>query len=282
MEALPLDGAKSELRLGPRPVDYKRLGSIAGEWDSIAALRDEQMRSGRDVSFDRVLAPALEQLLREEDRSAVFDAGCGTGVLAERIADRVGHLIGVDISEESIRIAQSRTGAHSNLTFIHESIQSFANTHPESVFSCAIANMVLMDVLDLNEVVRAVRRLLRPGGGFIFSITHPVHWPAYKEYQHASWFSQDNEIAIEAPFTISNDNRGNITTHVHRPWSMYQSVLESNGFSIKDTYEPQPDLKTEAKYPQPWERPRFLVVQCQQVDANNKRMRCPLHWGLER
>lgn len=259
MVTLSLDSAK----VVSKPARYKRLEDVASEWDALADLRDEQMRSGRDVSFDRVIAPEFEEILGGEDCSMVFDAGCGTGALAERIASRVEHLVGVDVSKESIRIAQGRTATNSKLTFIHDSIQSFADRQAANTFSCAIANMVLMDVLSLCEVVRAVRRVLRPGGGFIFSITHPVHWPVYKGYHQAPWFTYDDEIPIEAPFTISNDDQGEITTtHVHRPLSAYRSALKSNGFTIENLYAPLPDHKTEAKYPQPWSGPRFLIFQC--------------------
>lgn len=259
MATLSLDSAK----VISEPAEYKRLEDVASEWDALANLRDEQMRSGFDVSFSRVLAPKFEEILGGEDCSMVFDVGCGTGALAERIASRVELLVGVDVSKESIRIAQSQTATTPKLTFIHDSIQSFADRQAANTFSCAIANMVLMDVLNLCEVVRAVRRVLRPGGGFIFSITHPVYWSVYKGYRQASWFEYKNEIPIEAPFTISKDDQGKITTtHVHRPLSAYQCALESNGFTIENFYAPLPDHKTEAKYPRPWSVPRFLIFQC--------------------
>ena len=74
---------------------------------------------GLSPSYDRVLAAAtlmqdaywkswlLDRAgIRRGDR--VLDIGCGTGVLEERISGTTAEVIGVDITQEMVRLAQGK------------------------------------------------------------------------------------------------------------------------------------------------------------------------------
>lgn len=45
-----------------RPVTLKLIGEVVSEWDRVAEIRDEQIRSGIDISYDKVLVPSVLQL----------------------------------------------------------------------------------------------------------------------------------------------------------------------------------------------------------------------------
>ena len=53
---------------------------IIQEWDSIAEARLNQIDSGLDSSFSKVLAPAILNRLNQKELR-VLDIGCGTGTL---------------------------------------------------------------------------------------------------------------------------------------------------------------------------------------------------------
>ena len=50
----------------------------------------------------------------------------------------------------------------------------------EGQFDAVVSNMALMDMAEVEPLMRVATRLLRPGGRFVFSISHPVfnsgHW----------------------------------------------------------------------------------------------------------
>jgi hypothetical protein len=120
--------------------------------------------------------------------------------------------------------------------------------------------MVLMDVPDLDTFLTAAYHIVRPGGMFVFSVTHPWFWPRYYGYESEAWFNYNAEIFIESPFRISmQPDCGLVSTHVHRSLEAYVRALLSARFSIEMLREPMPSTEVAALYPMPWFYPRYLV-----------------------
>jgi SAM-dependent methyltransferase len=193
-----------------------RLRDLTREWDAVADLREEQIVSRTDLSFHLVLVPELERLARDANWSRVLDAGCGTGVLTSRLARRAKEVVGVDMSRASIEIANARHAA-SNITYVRSTLERYVAGLDHPTFTLAVCNMTLMTVPKLTMFAAAIARSLRPGGTFLFTVTHPWFWPAYWGYDKAPWFDYNRELAIEAPFRISLQDSPLMTTHFHRP-----------------------------------------------------------------
>jgi ubiquinone/menaquinone biosynthesis C-methylase UbiE len=245
----------------PFPAGSKSLQRIAEEWDSFAELRDEQLRTGQDLSFELVLKPTVLNLLEGADRRYVLDCGCGTGVLAEILAAQGGRVVGVDVSGESIRIARRHRGARTNIEYIESSIEEFASASTDRRFTAVVANMVLMDVPDLSSVLRSIASVLEPGGALIATITHPFFWPLYWGYADAPWFSYSKETGVSGPFAISLQPEGGPrTSHYHRPLSAYANEFTRCQLGLSDVVEPMPTGAASAMFPSPWRYPRFLAL----------------------
>ena len=243
----------------PKPVVGKAPTDVAREWDAIAHLRHDQMVSGRDLSFRHVLMPTIQRLLEGSNLGRVLDLGCGTGQLTARLAAMSAEVIAVDASLRSIEFARIICAESVNTSFIVASVEEFADQWRGPMFTTAVANMTLMDCMDLDSFIEAVSKVLVPKGRFVATITHPFFWPSYRGYADASWFSYEQEIVIEAPFGISAEPTNYVTTHVHRPLTSYMSSLAAAGFVVDSILEPYPDNETQSLYPDPWRFPRFLV-----------------------
>lgn len=237
---------------------------IAKEWDALATIRAKQLYDNEDVSMDYVLKPLIFKMAKDASFSNVIDLGCGTGYLTREIAQRATHVTGIDISNASIAIAKQRNKDISNILFKANAIETLT-IEDHNPFSLAIANMTLMDVVNLEATIRATSGLLEPEGYFIITITHPYFWPLYWNYAHKEWFSYKKEIEIEGNFNISLNETTYKTTHIHRPLEMYVNLLCSNGFTIETLYEPIPDKDIMKKYPKKWEYPRFLGIKCKKI-----------------
>ncbi len=121
--------------------------------------------------------------------------------------------------------------------------------------------MVLMNVLDAGNFLHAAHRVLRPGGALIATLTHPCFWPVYKGYDSEPWFDYSQETLINAPFTISLEEKSDFsTTHVHRPLSQYLTSAVDAGFEIHEVREPLPNPVLMAKYPTTWKYPRYIAI----------------------
>lgn len=234
---------------------------IASEWDLIAESRSEQLINHKDISMDHVLIPFIIQSMSEAVLENVIDIGCGTGYATSRYGGKIKKLTGIDLSSKSINEAKKKCENNINFSFINSSIETFSNTTTER-FSLGIANMTLMGVVNLDQVVISVNKVLLNDSLFVITITHPFFWPFYWGYYKESWFSYSREIEVEGNFSISLDSSNFITTHYHRPVEMYINTLIKNDFEVLNISEPLPSLEIQKLYPNKWEFPRFLGIIC--------------------
>lgn len=249
----------------PKPLKLSDVSqpSIVSRWNSIAEERDQQLRQGLDLSYREVLRPAIvnRSLLVKPKRC--LDVGCGTGVLTEELARICPVVVGVDPSENSVRLARKNKPPNLPVEYIVADVSTLAESYSGDAFDLIVANMVLMDVIDLNQFVTGVRKLLKDGGVFLATITHPFFWPLYWGYFQEEWFKYDSEIAIESHFKISLAAQSEHTTvHFHRPLQAYSRILRKAGFCFT-LAELTPDPTAEKSYPVPFEYPRFLIFECE-------------------
>jgi SAM-dependent methyltransferase len=229
--------------------------------------------SGADISYNQVITPALQKLLRQIDTSNVLDVGCGTGIFTARLSESADKVTGIDPSRKSIEIA--RTLRLNQTTFIQSTAEDYSSEY-KSTFTAIVANMVLMDVLNLDAFLDACRRMLVDKGALAFSITHPCFWPEYYGYSNENWFDYGTETIIESPFRISADRRGSlISTHIHRPLSAYVNGFARRGLAIKAIIEPAPPEDVDEAYRAAWKHPRYIVGLLQLVRRPRGGQRLP-------
>lgn len=238
---------------------------VRREWDALAPLRWEQILSGADVTFNEVLLPAVESLIPQgSERMIALDVGCGIGASTKAVAHHFKEIDAIDPSHVSIGLAKKLVSGIAR--DIQEcSIENFAATTKRR-YDVVVANMVLMDVPDLDTFLDSIRRILRPGGRFIYTTTHPFFWPQYYGYSEEHWFKYLDTAFVRAPFKISADRTNQLqSTHVHRPLSAYFAALKAARLRTDVLLEPTPSPAVEARYSQPWRFPRYLVARCRKI-----------------
>jgi SAM-dependent methyltransferase len=238
---------------------------VIAEWDALAPLRYKQITSGADVTFNKVLMPEIVTLLPSGSRKMLaLDAGCGVGASTRFLQEYFKSVDAIDPSNVSIELAKgllNQRQGHLHRTTIEEYSRATKRR-----YHTVVANMVLMDTPSLSSFLNAVCMLLRPGGGFIFSITHPFFWPRYYGYEQEDWFSYERTIYIRAPFRISNDQISFVeSTHVHRPLHRYVEALSEAGLRIDSVIEPLPTGDIQSLYANRWQFPRYMIVRCRRA-----------------
>ncbi|MEL7569168.1 MAG: class I SAM-dependent methyltransferase [Eubacteriaceae bacterium] len=241
--------------------------SIANEWDIISPLRNELIESGKDISFNKILVPCIISSLKNCNLEWVVDCGCGTGKLTSIIANRAKKVDGIDISKKSIEIAYNNNIENENVNLYNMSIEDYAEDKQENITLC-IANMVFMNVVDLNKVLNTINKILKKDGILIFTITHPCYWSLYWNYANKSWFDYSKEIIMECQFSTTLSKNLGISTLVHRPLTYYINSLISSGFQILDIQEPYPENIIENDNYK-FLYPRFLYVKCKKINSNS-------------
>jgi ubiquinone/menaquinone biosynthesis C-methylase UbiE len=121
----------------------------------------------------------------------------------------------------------------------------------DSSFDVALANMSLMDIEDGEGAIREVGRVLREGGVFVASISHPCFdngsnsdWVAVKStlskprvYRRIRTYR--NPFSEKIPWRVGETER-KFTWSFHRPLKWYAKALRSNGMTIAALEEPEP------------------------------------------
>lgn len=142
-------------------------------WDTNAAFWDERMGEGNGF-FDVLLWPAVEKLLKPEPGERLLDIACGNGVTSRRLAKEKVSVTAFDGSRAMIALASAR-GGPSNIDYRvidatdYEALMSLGT----GAFDAALCNMALMDMANIDPLMNALVVLLKPGGRFVFSVTHP-------------------------------------------------------------------------------------------------------------
>lgn len=144
-------------------------------WDQNAAYWDEKMGEGND--FQRILiAPACERLLNMQPGETVLEIACGNGVFARHLARAGIRVLATDFSASMVEHARARSTQYSDLI----EYRQVDGTSEEQIvalgeqrFDAAVCNMAIMDMAEIEPLMRGIRRVIRPGGRFVFSLCHP-------------------------------------------------------------------------------------------------------------
>ncbi len=101
-----------------------------------------------------------------------LDAGCGTGILSRRLAERGCDVIGVDASPKMIEVAKrlGRSGPVADKLGFHviETIEKL--DLPESTFDGIVCSSVVEYIDNPSQAVSEFARLLKPGGLLLISV----------------------------------------------------------------------------------------------------------------
>jgi len=100
---------------------------------------------------------------------SVLDVGCGGGILSEGMALRGAQVLGIDLGETHLKVAELHTlESGVEVEYRRIAVETLAEEHPES-FDLVTCMEMLEHVPDPSSVVRACARLVRPGGQVFFS-----------------------------------------------------------------------------------------------------------------
>ena len=214
-----------------------------GWWDSDA---DEYQAEHGEFLGDADLCWCPEGL-READagllgpirHQRVLEIGCGAASSSRWLATQGAWPVAVDLSAGMLRHARlgaARTGIDVPLIQTDAMALPFADGRFDIAFT-AFGAVPFVD--DSGAVMREVFRVLRPGGRWVFSATHPMRWVFLDEP------GEDGLVAVHSyfdrrPYVEISDATGEPTyIEQHRTVGDRVRELVAAGFVLVDLIEPE-------------------------------------------
>jgi len=135
-------------------------------FDGFAATFDAELRSLKYETPRHLVELVVRQAGSSPGPWRVLDLGCGTGLVGVAMAPHASELVGVDLSAQMLEKARAR-----NLYQRLERLDLLAMMRQEAAasYDVVMAADTFIYLGNLDGVAREARRLLRPGGYFVFS-----------------------------------------------------------------------------------------------------------------
>lgn len=131
---------------------------------------NEWARAGKGDSMERGHRPVGEQAIARMEvptDASVLDVGCGSGWATRLLADYAtgGKVIGIDISDEMVRVARESSESYANAVFEVASAESLPFADGE--FTHAFSMESLYYYQSISQAVSEIHRVMQNGGLFV-------------------------------------------------------------------------------------------------------------------
>lgn len=200
--------------------------------------------------------PALLSLLPEVKGLRVLDAGCGPGLLTEILVGKGASVVAMDANAKMVAHARERLGNRAEV--LQASLEAPLDFCADASFDLAVSSLVMHYIFNWQATFRELYRILKPGGGLIFSIEHPVM--TYLDHYKTSVYFATEQIE----YTWRGFGEPVVVPSYRRPLAeVFNPIIEA-GFRLEQVLEPLPTEKFKEKNPEDYQKlhrePGFMFI----------------------
>jgi ubiquinone/menaquinone biosynthesis C-methylase UbiE len=138
----------------------------------------------------------------------ILDLGFGDGYDLSLLGEQGGLLYGVDASEAMVNLARERN-PHAELK-----LGFFENIpYPDQYFDIIMSKWAIQTSAEIEPIYKEVARVLKPGGIFLFLVSHPIRQFLEKKKSPKDYFQKEmvdsvifkNKIVVRDPSHTMNE-----------------------------------------------------------------------------
>jgi SAM-dependent methyltransferase len=238
-------------------------------WSQVANAYEQEFIDPYRPGVRNPLLDAL-RMLADPAHKMVADLGCGIGPLLPFLAQNFCRVLAVDFAAGMLERARKRCRDCSNVEFLQRPLTDLAPLAGQIDVAVAVNSLVMPDVTQLEESLRQIRRVLRPGGTFLGIV------PAMDSVHYYTMLLVDRALDSGKPPDVAQKNAAHhnehpqydfafgqyhlqgLEQHFWQPFEVgyrlrragFRRIRKARAFLAWDQFAWYKDFK---KYPPPWD-----------------------------
>jgi 2-polyprenyl-3-methyl-5-hydroxy-6-metoxy-1,4-benzoquinol methylase len=247
-------------------------------WNSNAEFWDSRMGEGNPF-HKTLIEPAQLKLLNVKSGDRILDIACGNGQFARKMAGLGAKVTAIDFAENFIDIAKSRGTANIEYQVIDVTRESDLHLLTGQVFDSIVCTMAIMDMENIELLVKYLPAVMKKGGVFVFSILHPCfnsgenamvqeQTDSDGELKSRYYVKMSNYLLEKSSLGIGMAGQPKPQYYFHRPISAIFKYFFDNGFVLDGFEEPSfTNLESESLFDNVFKNiPPALVCRLRLID----------------
>ncbi len=231
-------------------------------WGKVSSWYDKMINDENSYQ-NKVILPKVMRILEDNTKKnnseVILDLGCGVGFFTEKYHNRFvdqkaniesqNKIIGVDIGEESIAVAKTKT--NSQIEYHTNTAESLPFLKNMSVDKITII-LALQNIKFAHKCIAECGRVLKKNGKLIVVMNHPFYripkntswnWDSenFKQYRRVDRYLSPFEIEIDMnpgkKDKTAKEKKEATTLSFHRPLSWYTQEFARQNLYIEDIQE---------------------------------------------
>ena len=275
------------------------MSSQSEKWDKLARIHDRDREVACHAYLDLIAGrrtknvelalklnlgspmlievPYILELMGHVRGKRVLDAGCGGGFYSLWLSEKRAKVLGIDGSEEMIKIAKNRASRKKlRARFLIGDVSDLKIE--DGAFDLVLSTLVLMDVKKLDKAISELVRVTRNGGCIVISVQHPIltggDWErgsGRKLFRKLDNYFTEREL--EAAW--KNEKKERVAfKYYHRPIQAYIEPFLERGCFLTRLIEPYPHEAYRIMNPKEYEDtkriPHFIILRFRKSASKEK------------
>jgi SAM-dependent methyltransferase len=178
----------------------------AHQWSRAASSYEQEFIDPYRPDVRGPLLGELQRLAAGGFRRAA-DLGCGIGPLLPFLAEHFKAVTAVDFAEGMLARARERCAGLANVTFEQRRLTDLAALAGPFDVAVAVNSLILPDLRELEECLRQIAQILRPGGRFVGIV------PAMDAVHYYTMLLVDRALATGMPMDKARQNAAQYAEH---------------------------------------------------------------------
>jgi SAM-dependent methyltransferase len=203
---------------------------MPASWDEVAFDYHKTVGETGDSYHRTYVNPVIFDILGDVQDLSILDLACGQGYLSRILARKGAKVVGVDLSEKMIEIAQdSEASEPLGVKYIQ---CNSGNMHevPDSSMDYIVSTFGFHDIKEIEATIAECNRVLKVGGKLVFAIPHPLSYARREKDDDGYYLKMKHYMSVqEIPHPKYKDSK---VMAYHRPLSFYFEKAFSDGLQM--------------------------------------------------